>query len=216
MLGPPNLVFKRYVLSPAPSEEPPPGGSLRLWCLRAFDAVWQGMLVKPRLLALILEVLDMAKYSAADVASHIVTHCIEAGGPISNLQLQKILYFAQNNWLDKKGETLFDDVFEAWRYGPVVPEVYQAYSIFGKRPIFHAAQYVTTGMLEPIGRPIEPLDRETGVVVDAIADAYREKSPWALVDIAHEDGGAWAVAIKGGIGSPITVDMMLEMPCGVL
>lgn len=30
-----------------------------------------------------------------DLAAYIVKHCLEKGKPVSNLQLQKILYFVQ-------------------------------------------------------------------------------------------------------------------------
>ena len=62
-------------------------------------------------------------YKAIDVAKYIVNKCIDDGYPISNLQLQKILYFIQRYYL-QKDDQLFDDDFEAWQFGPVIPAVY--------------------------------------------------------------------------------------------
>jgi uncharacterized phage-associated protein len=42
--------------------------------------------------------------------------------PISNLQLQKILYYIQKTFLEN-GMVAFDDEIEAWKFGPVVPAV---------------------------------------------------------------------------------------------
>ena len=45
--------------------------------------------------------------------------------PLTNLRLQKLLYYAQAWSLVVRESELFSDEVEAWRYGPVVPSVYQ-------------------------------------------------------------------------------------------
>ena len=54
---------------------------------------------------------------------------------ISNLKLNKLLYYAQGTHLARTGKPLFENAIEAWQYGPVVPEVYQKYKACGKNPI---------------------------------------------------------------------------------
>ena len=54
---------------------------------------------------------------------------------ITNLKLQKILYFAQAYYLSKIGKPLFSDSIKAWEYGPVVPEVYHKFKAKGSNPI---------------------------------------------------------------------------------
>lgn len=46
---------------------------------------------------------------------------------ISNLKLQKLLYYAQGTFLAITNSPLFGDAIEAWMHGPVVPSVYHAY-----------------------------------------------------------------------------------------
>ena len=79
-------------------------------------------------------------YDALDVAKYIITRCYEQGNPISNLKLQKILYFL---WADFYRETrrylFFDDIC-AWQLGPVVPKVYYEYCPHAGRPIFNIYQ----------------------------------------------------------------------------
>ena len=41
-------------------------------------------------------------YSALELSKYIVTKCINDGKPISNLQLQKILYYIQRDFLNKE------------------------------------------------------------------------------------------------------------------
>lgn len=73
-------------------------------------------------------IYSKSKNSAMDIARYIVHKCIDDGHPISNLQLQKILYFIQKDFLQKESRLAFSDSIEAWKFGPVVPEVYYHYS----------------------------------------------------------------------------------------
>lgn len=54
---------------------------------------------------------------------------------VSNLKLQKLLYYAQGHYLGRYGRPLFDDAIEAWAHGPVVPSVYHELKIFGNGAI---------------------------------------------------------------------------------
>ena len=62
-------------------------------------------------------------YSALNVAKYIIDKCTRENYPISNLQLQKILYYIQREFL-QRGPKAFPEEIEAWQFGPVVPEVY--------------------------------------------------------------------------------------------
>ena len=73
-------------------------------------------------------------YRAIELSKYIVSKCIDDGFPISNLQLQKILYYIQRDFL-RIGKPAFPDAIEAWQFGPVVPNVYYYYCGFGAMPI---------------------------------------------------------------------------------
>jgi uncharacterized phage-associated protein len=70
---------------------------------------------------------DKKPYSALDVAEYCLYYCTKKEKPISNLQLQKILYYVQANFLVKLGVPCFRDAIVAWKYGPVVEDVYYYY-----------------------------------------------------------------------------------------
>ncbi len=55
----------------------------------------------------------------------------EAGDSITHLKLQKLVYYAQAWALTLNGKSLFEDEFEAWAHGPVLPELYEMYKDFG-------------------------------------------------------------------------------------
>jgi uncharacterized phage-associated protein len=48
----------------------------------------------------------------------------DAGDAISNMKLQKLLYYAQGFALAILGNPLFPEDFEKWTFGPVLPVVY--------------------------------------------------------------------------------------------
>lgn len=64
----------------------------------------------------------MNKYVALAVAKYILSL-----QPMTNLRLQKTLYFIQVAFLLTRERGIFDDEIEAWQYGPVVPSVYNEY-----------------------------------------------------------------------------------------
>lgn len=73
--------------------------------------------------------------TANKVARYILSYCSKRGSPITNLQLQKILYYVQGKYIFLTGRLLFKDSFFAWRYGPVVPSVYFEYNRYIADPI---------------------------------------------------------------------------------
>lgn len=54
---------------------------------------------------------------------------------LTNLKLQKILYYLQGYYLAIYDEPLFEDEIEAWKYGPVVNDVYHSYKVYGDNSI---------------------------------------------------------------------------------
>jgi uncharacterized phage-associated protein len=81
-------------------------------------------------------------YTAENVAKYLIYLASQAfvgdnkeREGITNLKLQKVLYFAQAYYLSKVGKPLFSDAIEAWEYGPVVPDVYRKFKSNGSNPI---------------------------------------------------------------------------------
>ena len=70
------------------------------------------------------------EYCAMEIAEYAVSRRYRHNTPISNLQLQKILYFLQVIHASETGELLFADQFEAWPYGPVIRDVYVEFRPF--------------------------------------------------------------------------------------
>ena len=74
--------------------------------------------------------------SANDIAEWIVRYSADdLGAPVDPMSLEKLAYYAQAFHLATKDRPLFHEDIEAWRWGPVIPSVYQRYKDFEANPI---------------------------------------------------------------------------------
>ena len=119
---------------------------------------------------------------ALDVARYIIARCNQQGQTISNLKLQKILYFVQAEFLVSKDKECFIENIEAWDFGPVVPEVYHRYKVYGGTniPVLNDDDFC----------PFNKFDKK---IADEIIDECSKYSASALVDITHRQS-PWVTA----------------------
>lgn len=117
-------------------------------------------------------------YSALDIARYIVDYSREIGFPVDNLKLQKLLYFCQGFRLQYSDTPLFEEEIVAWRYGPVVPEVYSKYKMNGTRNI-----YSTRDIFNLRTRAI--IDEEDKEEIQIIVDGFKHTSGSRLITITH-------------------------------
>ena len=134
-------------------------------------------------------------YDAIDVAKYIANKCINDNQMVSNLQLQKILFFVQKDFVDI-GRIAFADSIEAWQFGPVVPCVYYYYCGYGANPIFIINK----------GQEIMLEDKKR---IDKIVELKRVLNPWDLVKETHKPNGAWDRVYKNGKGERQVIDISI-------
>jgi uncharacterized phage-associated protein len=123
------------------------------------------------------------------------TICEMRGWSVSNLALQKILYLAHMFYLGRTGQPLIYENFEAWDYGPVVPELYQRAKAFGDGPVRNVFHWIPD---VDEGRP------EYAVLKEAV-DSTANITPGRLVAITHWEKGAWADCYRPGPGLSLMV-----------
>lgn len=70
-------------------------------------------------------------YKIRDISRYVINFAFETNRSVTNLKLQKILYFLYGFYYFVTKDELFDEEFEAWAYGPVVRKSYVDYSMFG-------------------------------------------------------------------------------------
>lgn len=133
--------------------------------------------------------------TAADLSRYVVGKCALDEEPVSNLQLQKILYFLQLVYCRTTGgKLLFNDQFEAWPYGPVIRSVYVDFSVYGGDAIegYH-------------GFEIPGIPDGVKLFIDAGIKKLRALSPWDLVRTSHAPGSPWAQVYRDGAGYKHTI-----------
>ena len=115
---------------------------------------------------------------------------------MTNLKLQKMIYLVYAEYLEKTGRKLFKDDIIAFKYGPVVPSVYEYYKDNGRNniqvdkdeEIF--AQEITLPMV--LARFLQSLDEKN--VIDSIQstfEKYGQLTASELVAITHRKGTPW-------------------------
>ena len=110
---------------------------------------------------------------------------------LTNLKLQKMLFFAQSEYLKKYKQPLFDEPIEAWQYGPVVSEVYEM--------LKHCQSYVITE-LDMDTSFADELTQQEVEFLDNFFDRYMKYSAWELVSRTHKTGSAWDKVYQKGKG----------------
>ncbi|MDM8120718.1 DUF4065 domain-containing protein [Succinatimonas hippei] len=113
----------------------------------------------------------------ARVLAHlIINFAIGLNRPVSNLMLQKLMYFCQLSYYRHENRRLITDCdFEAWLFGPVIRDVYIDYCMYGSNRIISAPE-------------------EDAVLPDCVRHTltvWLDRRPWEMVQVSHRDGGAW-------------------------
>jgi uncharacterized phage-associated protein len=129
------------------------------------------------------------------VANYILDVAATRGIPVSNLALQKLLFFAHAISLVERKQGLVSGYFEAWQYGPVHPTVYQTFKAANSRSIdFRAESFDPVARVK---RPLETLaDVATRDICDRVMIQFGRMSAGRLVDVAHAEDGPWHYVVS--------------------
>ncbi len=137
-------------------------------------------------------------YKALDIAKKLIFKAQNdepnGGERLTNLKLQKLLYYQQGFHLAFFGTPLFAENVEAWMYGPVVPAVYDEYSSYG------------SSALPEVSEPIS-LTEEEERLFNEVYDAYREFSAIGLMNRTHSER-PWIEAVPHDRGTVIPQESM--------
>lgn len=133
---------------------------------------------------------DNAQFDARAIANLLLDAAEDQGLAITNLKLQKLLYFTHGLHLSKTRNPLLDGYFEAWTYGPVHPNVYLTFKAAGSAPISWRAtrsDYSTGRVLL-----IEPVqDAAVVTLARQVVATLGKLSASRLVALSHVAGGPW-------------------------
>ena len=133
-------------------------------------------------------------YDARAVANLMLNEADRVSVRLTNLALQKLLYFAHGIHLVQTKKPLVSGYFEAWRYGPVHPSAYKAFKAAGSDPIaFRATGHnPLTGEAREVLIPDDP--RLTSLMQQVLG-SYGRMSPGRLVDLSHAKESPWSYVV---------------------
>lgn len=139
---------------------------------------------------------------AIDVANFFISlfDCFEEDNDLTNMKINKLLYYAQGHSYERLGKPLFNDDIEAWENGPVVNGVYQ-----------NLKQYNNNTVSAVIGdyNPDVFSSEEVELLLD-IAREYGKYSASTLRNMTHAKGTPWQNAFDGSYHKQIPQEDIAE------
>lgn len=146
-------------------------------------------------------------HDARALANHFLQLAKLEARPLTHLHIQKILYFGHGYHLAYYNDPLFSQTVQAWKHGPVIPEVYRVFRDYGKSPITTLADtYDEHFECTPYRAD---LSESTTRYLASVWDAYKGVSPYKLSDLSHAPDGPWA---KASAGQDLDANRGVPMP----
>ena len=112
----------------------------------------------------------------------------DEGDVMTNLKLQKLLYYAQGFHLAMFGKPLFDKKIEAWIHGPVVPSMFKRYK-----------EYEHGAIPTVKNDTFSDIEEDTRALLDEVFQVYGQFSGSALKDIINSEPPFFNTPVRGVI-----------------
>ncbi len=131
-------------------------------------------------------------YKALDIAKWFINYNRnlrdfnnEDTDDISNLKLQKLLYYAQGCFIAINDRPLFEDDIVAWTHGPVVEAVYKEFKKYGSKGI------------DEIYDNVDINEDDESLLVD-VYEVFGKYSAWGLRNMTHSET-PWQTTERNGV-----------------
>lgn len=130
-------------------------------------------------------------YDVRDITNLILDTADERQLPITNLSLQKLLYFIHGWFFAIFEEPLIKSKFEAWQYGPVQRVIYNQFKVCKDQPIRGIrATYIDPETGENVYRP-PAVKLDHLQIILQVLEKYEKFSAGQLVEQSHIEDGPW-------------------------
>ena len=155
-------------------------------------------------------------YRVLDVSRYVINYSNRQDYGVSNLKLQKLLYFIQAYFLmnSKNNEPCFRERIEAWDFGPVVPVAYREYKQYGSTDIPSIDSYINFDADDPWGSSMieyneSCISDEDKKLIEAVVIKLSDFSATDLVKITHNQA-PWKDVYVQYQNNEITTDAMKD------
>lgn len=131
-------------------------------------------------------------YDVRAIANYVLDFADSETRGVSNLHINKIVYFLHADFLATFSRPLVAAKIEAWTHGPVFRELYHQFKSFGEEYISVRATCIEPETGKRIVASCEmPVEEE--VFIRDLVRKYVSMSPGALVAKSHVKGGPWDI-----------------------
>jgi uncharacterized phage-associated protein len=138
---------------------------------------------------------------AVTVANRFIKLAKRDGKPLTNMQLQKLVYIAHGWSLALLGRPLIKDLVEAWQWGPVIPSLYHNLSKYGAGVIDQPIPTFSSSKLSPSEESL----------IESVWNSYGPLSGPRLSAITHQSNTPWSRILKmSGLRSVIPDTLIAE------
>ncbi len=139
------------------------------------------------------------QYPALAVANYFIDKANMSGKVLDHLKIQKLVYIAHGWHLAIFDIALIDEPVQAWKYGPVIPSLYQAFKRHGNAPVVE-----NEAIVRRFGEISVPSvaydDNQVQELLDKVLEAYSKYTGVQLSNLTHQDGTPWDQTWKEGRG----------------
>lgn len=132
-------------------------------------------------------------YEARKICNFILARYGGSSFDLTNFRLNKLLFFIHGWSLTTRSEGLVRNHFEAWKLGPVVRPVYDAFKKYGDGAITELASHLdyASGQNKIIAFD-DMSDADAGIIM-RVFENYGCLSTTELYNLSHEPGGPWHI-----------------------
>ena len=151
----------------------------------------------------------MAVWST-QAANEMIAMSLRNQEPLTNMQIQKLVYFSHGWFLYNEDSSLTIDSPEAWDFGPVYRLLWNRLQYAGNYPI---TQQIPDSLLLPYeGATTEQLGEPAKELIQRVCSFYGELSGSRLSMLTHRTGTPWRKIFRDGEGrnDPIPSKMIKD------
>ena len=130
--------------------------------------------------------------TALNIANNFLELAFKENITISPMKLQKLVYILYKEYLKLTGKSLFSERFEAWQYGPVLPNIYNEFKSYRGTPIKSYSLDADGGITKVNVIPMSDFD----YVLNDVWNKYKKFDGIELSNFTHKKDTAWEKSIK--------------------
>lgn len=131
------------------------------------------------------------------VANYYINKANDEGTELTPMKLIKMVYIAHGWHLGLKNASLINEGIQAWKYGPVVPSVYENFKSYKDTQVSKPA-YILTEQGQILCPEIK--DENVKPFLDEVWNAYKKFNGLQLSTLTHQKGTPWDTVwnVEGG------------------